>query len=172
MKFSKLILVCLSLGLTASLMAYETVSDNSEPEQKDTHTCYWGYEFGVGELSYPSIGYRYQKDDYIFDINGGYKYVEYLDIPLHVYKTGINFFRSIYKTKVGQLYAGVGGDFYAPVFKGRSDYSFLPSLSMGQDFNIHNEKKVFFELSYKPYCFGKYENNSAHIIGCKVGIGF
>jgi len=183
MKFSKLMLLCTGLVLTSSLIAAE--SEDSFPfgthkcreEKKESHSTYLGYEWGSQGVSHPSIGHRYQNGSYIFDVNGGYKYVKTVYSPLHFGKVGVNIFKSIHSTEKGQLYAGVGTDLVGVKtrsYYGRreKDYALHPSASIGHDFNLDDNKKVFFELSYKPYAFGKYENTSIHHVGCRMGIGF
>ncbi len=150
----------------------------AEEDWKDTvHTPYMGYEFGGYGVSHPSIGYRYQQGNCILDLNVGYKYMKINCSHLNMGKVGINAYRVLHKTDKGQIYAGVGAQLVG--IKGKSfygmqekDHAFHPSVSIGHDFNTDEIKKVFFELTYKPYEFGKYENTSIHSIGCRIGFGF
>ncbi len=170
MKFSKLMLLCSGLLMSSSLMATEKVKDS-------IHTPYIGYEFGSQGVYHPSIGYRYQHGTYIFDVNGGYKYALTTYNPLHVGKVGLNFYKSIHQNKKSQIYLGIGADLCALMtktyFESReTDYALHPSVSIGHDFNIDENKKLFFELTYKPRSFGKNENVSIHSLGYRMGVGF
>ncbi len=171
MKFSKLMLLCCGLVMSFSLTA-------AEKTKCITNTTYMGYEGAGPELSNPVLGHRFQVDNYIFDLNIGYTYFNtHYYLNYHWAKVGVNAYRTLYQTKNGQVYVGIGADF--TIFKttswvGGSDSlnSFVPSVSIGNDFFIDKNKKVFFELTYKPYSFGKHERSSIHLVGYRMGIGF
>ena len=172
MKLSKLMLLCTMCLMAGSLIANEAPVDTSST----SHTPYIGYEFGSNGIHRPSVGYRYQNGSYIVDVNGGYKYFGSACYPLHFWKAGVNAYTSLCQTDEGQLYAGVGVDVEGcrtKSYYGYSirEYAVQPSVSIGRDFTIENTK-VFLELSYKPYEFGKDEDRFCHTTGFRVGVGF
>lgn len=176
MRFAKLMLLFSGVLMSASLVAQE-VDKPIQTIKKDSSTTYIGYELGSQGVYHPSIGHRRQYDSYIFDVNGGYKYIVTMAGHLQTAKVGINAYKSFHPSKEGQIYFGIGVDFVGIKIKRHSrflkwDYALHPSISIGHDFMIGSDKIVFCELSYKPYAFGRYAKLFIHSIGCRVGIGF
>lgn len=186
MKFSKFLIISSIIFSCCSAMANESIGRPNYPEvqtekyeeMKDepSFTPYIGYELGNWRNNHPILGYRYQNGNYIYDVNLGYKYIRTTDNPIHFYKSGINIFRTLYKIPTCQLYAGVGVDFSMIKRKSyygkKNDHSVDPSITIGHDFNIAHNKKIFFDISYKPYSFGKYENSQIHHTSFRYGFGF
>lgn len=170
MKFSKTILFCSALLLSASLRA-------TEPKEKSQHTTYMGYESRTQSVSYPIFGYRFQKESIIFDVNGGYKHIKTPCGPWNVWKAGANIYKVLNQAADYQTYIGFGADLVGVKTRAynngrQEDYGLHPSFTIGNDFNLSERKKIFFEFVYKPFSFGKYDNKPMHSTGFRVGVGF
>jgi len=169
-KFSKL--MCLGFIFLGGITL---LPDESKIETY--HVSYIGYEHENVGVSFPVIGYRYQYGSYILDLNGGYKYIKTLASPFHFGKIGINGYKSFISTIEGQIYAGVGIDCIGiqtkvPSKRKERSYGFHPSVSIGHEVYIGEDKKLFTEIVYKPYEVGKNKNTFIHSASSRIGIGF
>lgn len=174
MKFSKLIIGCMGILMASSLCASQ---DESEPTFSLEQYKYIGYEAGTTVGSLPVLGYRCQYKSYIADFNAGYKYMETYASSTHYWKAGISAYKKITSSENGQFYIGVGAEAEEIRLKVKDEKKKVlkiihPSVSVGRDFPIGDDKKVFAELSYRPYAFYKGNTYQDHSMGLRMGVGY
>ncbi len=181
MKFSKLAFMLGATAFTASLLATDIsplISSEEIEEKKDSHHFYFSQEYGSLGLFHPGVGYRYQTGSYIFDVNGGYRYMKSFYYPSwHLGKIGLNAYYSLTADNTHKIYAGIGMDLVCGISrkewgKQEKEYFFHPTLSVGHQFKIYETNKLFMEIIYTPYSFRKNKNTSLHSFAWRVGVGF
>ncbi len=167
--FSKILapLIIFSASAT-SLMA-------KEEYQPQTHTSYTSYEISQGGQSIPSIGYRYQKNKYILDISVGYKYLSFVDSSCGITLISSNVLYSFFGQEKSQSYGGVGiaaSIFNSYEFSKTKKHIIFPIITIGHEFKLDINRKLFIDLTYKPYtCENIYCEKSPES-SIKIGIGF
>lgn len=171
MKFSKLILLSTALLMSGALMA-EVPKDI--PVQTPP-SYYVGYETTPNGWDVPSLGYRYNTNDFIFDGSLGYKYQNTNWGSVHHSKANVNVYKPFFSTNYGNPYGGVGAEvrrFHSTRKRCEShrETFFLPVGTLGHEFVIDGSKKVFVEILYKPYIFGKDHSGKYHSTSLRMGV--
>lgn len=182
----------LKLGLTLMMMAAaplcaneysigEHTGSEKDANQWNTykegiHTSYIGHEFVHAGGHTPAIGYRYQKDKLILDTCVGYKYINLGPYSFHYGTASMNIFYSLHQSPRSQTYGGIGitGEVISNKFLGErsKEYSASPSITVGRDLMFSKTKKIFCEVIYKPYSYGKNYKGKSHLTSFRIGIGF
>ena len=174
MKFSKLIIGCMGILMASSLYASQ---DESVLPLQQSHHKYVGYEIGTTVGSIPIVGYRYQCETYMGDFHSGYKYMTTSLYSAHYWKAGISAYKTLTSSENGHFYVGLGAEIEEIRMKMENEAKKVvrkihPSISLGRDFPIDGNKKVFIELSYRPYEFSKDNNCKDHSTGLRMGVGY
>jgi len=171
MKLSRLVLIFSSIFLMGSLAASEKCLSCGD------YNLYMGYQWESHGGATPLLGFRYTQDGYITDLNVGCKIFPGERKPFHLVKTGINIFKILYQSDDKQIYTGVGAEIFTCRLKSlwgrnRRNYGVDACLTVGQHFFLQPRRNIFFEIYYKPYSWGKYDNLAIHCVGARTGIGF
>ncbi len=165
-------IIC-SASATSLLATQETFAN--EEYQPHTHTSYISYEICQDGQGIPSLGYRYQKDEYIFDISVGYKYLFFLDSSLDITSISSNVLYSFFGQEKSQSYAGIG---IGATLTNSPDFSHVrthigfPIITVGHEFKLDRNRRLFIDLMYKPYAFENIYGGKAPQSSIKIGIGF
>lgn len=165
-----------TLLASSSLLSANETNNESVGWTEGQHLGYISHEFLNWGMVNPSIGYRYQVNNWILDVNVGYKYLKVDDTSLHASTASANIFYVLCNKNDVQTYGGLGisGEYFKNQewLEEGKEYNCSPSITLGRDHKISKTKKVFYELSYKPYVYGKTYKGKSHATSFKIGIGF
>ena len=157
-----------------SLMATEETFPN-EPYQPMTHTTYLSYEINQFGQSIPAAGYRYQKDKFILDLSVGYKYINFKSGSFGITSMSSNALYSFLSQEKSQSYIGVGvaTNIVTPYGAYSSNkYIIFPSITVGHEFMLDKNRKLFIDLIYRSCSFGNLYSGKTRGNSLKIGIGF
>ena len=139
----------------------------------DEITIYASHEFLNLCLRNHSIGVRGYKDKFIADLNVGGRIFPAKDFMM---RFDGNLFYEVISKASRKVYLGIGNSMLylkEKVFDEKeSSYYYMPSIKLGHEFSFPDKGKIFTELSYYPYLYGKGDKVSIHSLSFKIGTGF
>jgi len=169
--------ISLSLMLSLFALFINGYAEENTPKSElslalSRHSPYISYDISREEAG---IGYRYQRNIFMYDFHGTYKFLNLSWTHGHLTSLSFHFLSIAKETPSFLFYTGVGvrGEFYSlknSSYRRKDRFCWSPSFCWGYSFKRKEGPSPFAEIYYIPTRFYRGTHDQINKIGLKVGV--